>query len=262
MRRVLFFLWTSLLFLPLLTHAAIVQLGSGDTVKISVYNNPDLSLETKISEGGEIRFPFIGNVLIGGMSPSAAEKKIADLLQSGGFLRKADVNLLVTTRQSGLVSVLGQVNRPGRYLIEGRLEVMDLLALAGGLSADGGESVLLFRTRDGKTNKERIDIGDRVLTGKVGHTDFELAGNDIVYVERAPRFYIYGEVQHPGGYRLERSMTVLQALAVGGGLTPRGTERGMRIKRRDTEGVQQIIRVKPDDVVLVDDVVYIEESLF
>jgi len=57
-------------------------------------------------------------------------------------------------------------------------------------------------------------------------------------------------------------MTVLQALSAGGGLTPRGTERGLRVKRRDQFGKLQIIDVKGDDLLKPDDVVYVKESLF
>ena len=92
--------------------------------------------------------------------------------------------------------------------------------------------------------------------------DLDVAGNDVIFVERAPRFYIYGEVQRPGAFRLERSMTVLQALSVGGGLTQRGTERGIRIKRRDEAGKLQVINAKHDDLLQVDDMVYVQESLF
>src|SRR5471030_3263252 len=203
--------------------AADVLLGAGDVVKVSVYGNQDLSLETRVSETGTITFPLIGTVELGGLSVAAAEKKIAGMLESGGFIRKAQVNVLVTSLQSAQVSVLGQVNRPGRYPIEGKRTLMDMLALAGGFNADVGR-------------------------------DFEVVGGDILYVERAPRFYIYGEVQRPGPFRLERQMTLLQALSTGGGLTPRGTERGIRIKRRDAKGVLQVIEAKQDDLVQVDDV--------
>ncbi|UUZ49871.1 SLBB domain-containing protein [Massilia sp. B-10] len=83
-----------------------------------------------------------------------------------------------------------------------------------------------------------------------------------MFVERAPRFYIYGEVQKPGAYRLEANMTVQQALSVGGGLSLRGTERGMRIKRRDGEGKVTEFAAKETDVIQIDDVVYVKESLF
>ncbi|MEG1054568.1 MAG: polysaccharide biosynthesis/export family protein, partial [Janthinobacterium sp.] len=95
--------------------AADVLLGAGDVVRISVYGSPDLALETRVSEAGEITFPLVGAVAIGGLPVSAAEKKIGGLLESGGYLRKAQVNIIVTTLQSQQVSVLGQVNRPGRY---------------------------------------------------------------------------------------------------------------------------------------------------
>lgn len=241
--------------------AADVLLGAGDVVRISVYGSPDLALETRVSEAGEITFPLVGAVAIGGLPVSAAEKKIGGLLESGGYLRKAQVNIIVTTLQSQQVSVLGQVNRPGRYPLEGKRSLMDMLAMAGGLGVEGGDAVSLIRKRGGTTTKEVIDIVEMVRNGDFKR-DLDLAGNDVVYVERAPRFYIYGEVQRPGAFRLERAMTVLQALSVGGGLTPRGTERGIRIKRRDADGKLQILDAKHDDLVQVDDVVYVKESLF
>lgn len=96
----------------------------------------------------------------------------------------------------------------------------------------------------------------------------DLAGNlvvksdDLIYVERAPRFYIYGEVQRAGSYRLERNMTVIQGLSVGGGLNPKGTERGLKIQRRDANGKLETLDVKPNDLIQPDDVIYIRESIF
>jgi len=243
------------------SQAADPTLGSGDVVKVSVYGSPDLGVETRVSDSGAITFPLLGQVSVGGLNTAAAEKKIAGLLESGGFVRKAQVNIIVTSVQSQLVSVLGQVNRPGRYPLDGKRSVMDLLALAGGISVDGGDQLSLIRKRDGTTTKEVIDIIDMVRSGSLDR-DLELASNDVIYVERAPRFYIYGEVQRPGMFRLERSMTVVQALSAGGGLTQRGTERGMVIKRRDAQGKVQVIDAKQDDVLLNDDVVYVKESWF
>lgn len=242
-------------------NASDVPLGPGDVLKISVYGSPDLSLETRVSESGNITFPLVGEVAVGGLTPSAAEKKIADRLQSGGFLRKAEVNILVTQFQGQLVSVLGQVNRPGRYPIDGKRNLTDILALAGGANEQGADTVDLIRTRNGKTTKEVINIVDMVRNGSLDQ-DYGLAGGDLIYVERAPRFYIYGEVQKPGTYKLEPNMTVLQALSVGGGLTPRGTERNVRIKRQMPDGKLEILKARHDDKVQANDVVYVQESLF
>lgn len=241
--------------------AADVVLGPSDVVKVTVFNNPDLTVETRVNESGTLTFPLIGQVPVAGLSAAAAEKKIADLLDSGGFVRKPQVNLLVTVMASQQVSVLGQVNRPGRYPLDGRRTVLDLLAQAGGIGADGGDTVSLIRKRDGKTTKDVIDVVGMVRSGEL-ERDLELGANDVLYVERAPRVYIYGEVQRPGPFRLERNMTLVQALSAGGGLTARGTERGVVIKRRDASGKLENVKAKHDDLLRDDDVVYVSESLF
>ncbi|WGG49147.1 polysaccharide export protein EpsE [Rugamonas sp. DEMB1] len=241
--------------------AADLLLGPGDVVKMSVYGNPDLMVETRVNESGAVTFPLIGQVGIGGLSTAAAEQKVAGLLERGGFLRKAQVNILVTQQTSHQVSVLGQVNRPGRYPVDGRRTVMDMLAQAGGIGADGNDTVTLIRKRNGATTKEAVDVVGMVRSGALDR-DLDVETNDIIYVERAPRVYIYGEVQRPGQLRLERSMTVLQALSAGGGLSARGTERDIRIKRRGADGKIQVIKAKHDDELLSDDVVYVSESWF
>jgi polysaccharide export outer membrane protein len=242
-------------------NAEEVLLGPSDVVKISVYGNPDLALETRVSQTGTISFPLVGQVAVGGLAVSAAETKLAGLLVSGGFVKKPQVNIIVTSAQSQLVSVLGLVNKPGRYPVDGKQGLIDILALAGGVLPDGGDIVYLIRKRNGASSKETVDLVKMMRSGDL-KLNLDLVTGDVVYVERAPRFYIYGEVQKPGAYRLESNMTVQQVLSLGGGLTARGTERGMRIKRRDGAGKVSEFAAKQGDVVQVDDVIYVKESLF
>jgi len=241
--------------------AADGAIGPGDVLKISVFGNPDLSVDAKVDDNGDITYPLIGKVSLAGLSPQAAEKKIADLLTNGSYLRKADVHISVPLLQSQQISVLGQVNKPGRYAIDGKRSMTDILALAGGVGPDGGDTVTIIRNRDGKSDKEVIDLVEMVRSGDMKR-NLDLASGDVVYIERAPKFYIYGEVQHPGGYRLERNMTVLQAVSIGGGLSPRGTERGIRIKRLDSKGHLQILETNHGDLLQADDIVYVKEGWF
>lgn len=241
--------------------AAEVLLGAGDVVKLSVYGSPDLSIETRVSESGHITFPLLGQVAVGGLSVAAAEKKIAGQLEKGGYIKRAQVNMLVTTLASQQVSVLGQVNRPGRYPVEGRRKVLDMLALAGGIHGDGGDMISLVRTRDGKTTRETIDVVDMVRKGELDK-DYEVAGGDIIFVERAPRAYVTGEVSRPGPFRLERGMTVQQAISAGGGLSPRGSDNGIKVTRRDPSGKPVTLDVQASDTVQVDDVIVVRESWF
>lgn len=242
-------------------NAADITLGAGDTLRVNVYGHPDLSLEARVTESGNITYPLIGEVKVIGLSPAAAEKKIANMLEKGGYLRNPQVNIAVAQNQSQQVSVLGQVTRPGRYPVDGKRSLTDVLSLAGGMTAEAGDTITLVRTRNGKTTRETLDIHEMVQGGDM-KKNIQLATNDVIYVERAPRFYIYGEVKNPGTYKLERNMTVLQALSVGGGLSPRGTDRGVRVKRRAADGTLKEITAKHDDIVQVDDVVYVRESLF
>ncbi|NNG23811.1 polysaccharide export protein EpsE [Telluria aromaticivorans] len=252
---------TALVLTMGIAGAAEVLLGPGDVVKLSVYGSPDLSLETRVSETGNITFPLLGQVAVGGLPVAAAEKKIGDLLEKGGYLKKAQVNMLVTTLASQQVSVLGYVNRPGRYAVDGRRKVLDLLAMAGGMHGEGGDIINLVRTRNGNTTRETIDVVDMVRKGEL-NKDYEVVGGDIIYVERAPRAYVTGEVARPGPFRLERGMTVQQAVSAGGGLSLRGSNNGMKITRKDASGNPVTINVKASDPVQVDDVIVVRESWF
>ncbi|MFL9923659.1 polysaccharide export protein EpsE [Herbaspirillum lusitanum] len=238
-----------------------IALGPGDVIKVNVYGSQDLTLETRISEAGSISYPLIGDVKIGGLSTSQAERKISDLLKKGGFLLNPQVNILVTVPQSQMISVLGQVYKPGRYPLDGKRNVADVIALAGGVNPDGGDAVTIVHTENGQISKKLVDIYAVTHSGDTSELP-TVSANDVIYVERSLRFYIYGEVQRPGMYKLERGTTVLQALSVGGGLTTRGTERGLKVKRRDTEGALQEIDVKKDDLLQADDIVYVKESWF
>jgi polysaccharide biosynthesis/export protein len=238
------------------------RLSAGDVIRITVYQSPDLTLETRISEAGTISYPLLGSVRIGGMGVTQAEKTIADGLRTGNFLKAPQVSLLVMQVRGNQVSVLGQVNRPGRFPIEtADMRLTDLLAAAGGIAASGADTVTLVGTRSGQPFRRDLDL-QAVVRSERRADDLIVQNGDVVYVERAPMVYIYGEVQRPGAMRLERGMTVMQALATGGGLTLRGTEKGLRIHRKGSDGKTQIIQPTMDDPVRDGDVVYVRESLF
>ena len=242
--------------------AADYRLGAGDAVRISVYQNPDLTLEARISEAGLVSFPLLGNIKIGGMSVSAAESLIADGLKNRNFVRTPQVSLLVTQVRGNQASVLGQANHPGRFPIEVTdLRLSDLLSLAGGISVNGGDTVVLVGSRGGQRIRKEIDL-DGIFRSAGGEDDMLVLNGDVVYVPRAPVAYIYGEVQRPGPMRLDRGLTVMQALATGGGLTARGTEKGLRVHRKGPDGKLQVVQPAMDDVLRDGDVVYVRESLF
>jgi polysaccharide export outer membrane protein len=236
--------------------------GAGDVLHITVLQNPDLTIESRVSELGTLSFPYIGSVQVGGLSVSQSEKKIADMLREGNFVPNPQVNILPVQMRSAQVAVLGHVNRPGRYPLETvNMRLSALLAVAGGIAPTGADTVVLMGTRKGKPIRKEIDVPMLVQKGN-GADDFLVESGDVLYVNRAPVFYIYGEVQHPGAFRLERDMTLMQGLAMGGGLTTRGTEKGLRVYRRDGHATLQLNDVQPDSPLQADDVIYVREGRF
>ncbi|KAB2924491.1 MAG: polysaccharide export protein EpsE [Dechloromonas sp.] len=238
------------------------KLGQGDAIRIVVFQNPDLTLDTRVSESGSITYPLIGTVAIGGLSIPEAENRIAAGLRDGGFVQKPQVNIVLMQVRGNQVSVLGQVNRPGRFPLEtGNMRLSDILAAAGGATPAGADVAIVSGIRQGKPFRREIDIPAIYIANR-NEDDLIVAGGDVIYVHRAPMYYIYGEAQRSGSYRIERGMTVRQALAQAGGPTVRGTDNRIRVHRRNDSG--QIERISPElnDPIKPDDVIYVNESIF
>lgn len=250
-----------LLLFPFCLHAAQeYRLGPGDTVGITIYEQPDLATTARISELGRIIFPLIGEAEIGSLTIKEAETLIETRLMEGKFIRQPQATITVKEYRSQQVSILGKVNKPGQYSIEGATLVTELLAQAGGRTTDAGDVVFVVRKEGEETIKHEVDLvkfysGD--LTQNMGIGD-----GDLVLVPKMHVFYIFGEVRSPGVNRLENGMTVMQALSVGGGLTNRGTQRGLKIERRDENGKIKQLNVKLTDILKPDDVLIVKERLF
>jgi len=245
-----------------LSAAPNYRLAAGDAIRITIFQNPDMTLETRVSEDGSINYPLIGAIVIGNLAIGAAEKRIGQALVNGGFVKNPQVNIQLLEVRGSKVAVLGQVLKPGSFaLLTTNTHVSEVLAEAGGITPIGDDAVIVTGMRDGKMFRRTIDI-DAMYKGASADNDIVVTGGDTIYVPRAPTFYIYGEVLKPGNYRVDRGMTMRQALAAGGGLTLRGTERRLRVIRPNTQGVAEKQPVGLDDPVVPGDVIYVNESLF
>lgn len=237
------------------------RIGTGDVLRITVYSQPDLTTEARVSETGNITFPLIGELRLAGSTPAEAEAEIGRRLVKGGLIHEPHVNVNVVQYRSQQVAVLGRVNRPGKFALEKPSRVTDVLAMAGGIAADGSDAITLTRSRDGKIEQYEIDAV--ALFKPDGQRNNNLVQDgDVINVPRQSVFYIYGEVQRPGSFRLEQDMSIVQALSQAGGLTPRGTQRGIKIMRRDGNGGMHELSVGLADLVRANDVIYVRESLF
>lgn len=240
----------------------LVTLGRGDSVALVVYGKPDLSVTVEVGDDGSIQLPLIGAVRVAGLSPSEAATEVAKAYQAGEFLVNPQVTVTLSKATSQQVAVLGDVGTPGRYPVESRTTVFDLLASAGGKTADGAEVIVLVRTEaDGTVSRTPIDLGALADTRKEFPT-IKFRGGDTLYVPRAAQIFIYGEVANPGKFALQPGTTLIQALTIAGGVTRRGSMSRIEIKRRTADGTFKTLSPKLNDPLEAEDVIRVKESIF
>jgi polysaccharide export outer membrane protein len=241
-----------------LANGGDYRIGPGDLLRVSVFGSPELSNEVRVSDSGVITYPLVGAIEVGGRSTAQIEAMLKARFIEGGYLREPQVLVHVAEYQSQKVSVLGHVMKPGQYTLQSSNRVLDMIAAAGGIRTDeAGDSAMLIR-KDG--SRHPVDLYG-LFNGDPAQ-NVVVTGGDTLYVARSPQFYIYGEVQRPGMYRLERGMTVSRAISAGGGLTERGSERRVIVKRKTATGDEEHISVKSSDVLKPDDVLVVKEGLF
>jgi len=240
----------------------LLELGPGDQISLEVYGQPDMTSTLYVGNDGTISVPLAGPVQVSGLTPVTAAKRVETALVSGQFLVAPHVTIAVLVGKSQRVSVLGEVRTPGRYIVEPNTSIFDLLAQAGGTTQDSADIIYVSRTGvDGKVKRFEIDLkalGDRSAAGSAQ----KLESGDEIMVPHAEQFYIYGEVTSPNKYRIERGMTVVEAIARAGGVTPRGSERRVEIKRIGKDGNYSVRHAKASDLVEPNDVIRVKESIF
>jgi polysaccharide biosynthesis/export protein len=245
------------------------RLGGGDLINVTVFQNPDFNGDRRVSENGQITFPLVGAVPVGQLTIQEAEQMIAKRLSEGHFVVSPQVSIVPIEMRSSQISVIGLVGKPGRYPLESsNTKLTDALSMAGGIiqsapsvSLNGGDQVVLKGTRNGVPFSKTIDVREIFLKGK-DELDLQVRGGDTIYVGRASQYYVYGEVQRPGVYKIETGMTVRQALAQAGGLTPRGSQNGIQIYRKNNEGKEIVINPDLDQPLLDNDTLFFKQSIF
>lgn len=255
--------WLALL-MPTLGFAQSMQevIGAGDTVRIRAFRYPELTTEARVTEAGQVQVPHIGPVVLQGLTPEKAASLIAERLKIGNYVLDPQINVAIVQARSRQVSVLGHVTRPGRYTLEGAsARLSDVVAMAGGLAPSASDVLVVKRMRNGRAESINVDLG-AVIRGSREAQDLEIASGDSVFVPKAPVVYVYGEVTRGGSYRLEPGMTVMHALSLAGGVTPRGSEKLAKLRRKNPGGGWSEAPARPTDAVAADDVIYIRESLF
>ena len=240
--------------------------GEGDQLLVTVFGQPDLSADIIVGANGVVTLPLVGTVDVKGKSGIEIASIFASKLEAGQYLVNPKVSVKIGQQVSRSFSVLGEVARPGRFVLQGNLTVLDALSLAGGVTprADKTMKILRRSSVDGKAELTeyasiRLEFDNDKNNGQFTQ---KVLPNDVLVIGQVKNFYVYGEVRRPGSYPMEDDLNVMRVISIGGGVTDRGSTSRIIIHRKLSNGEMKEFSARITDVVLPGDVVFINERIF
>ena len=251
------------------------RIGARDLLEVTVSGVSEITkLEVRVSEDGNITLPFIGEIFVGGLTKTQVVQKVAELLERE-IVREAQVTILIKEFQSKRISILGAVKNPGTYPLIGVQTVLSIISLAGGLTGDAGKEIIIMRQKpDGSPTSLRIPLEELTLKGN-HEFNMPLEPGDIVNIpmDKLVQVYVGGAVNRPGVLVVKSSNipSVLQAIMMAGGFSPRASKKNVILKRRDEKGEEQQIKINVKDIIkgktkdiqlIAGDILIISETIF
>lgn len=234
--------------------------GSGDILRITVYDNDDLKTIVRVSDSGTIIMPLIGRVKVAEMTISMISDEITKKL-ADGYIINPQVNVFIEEFRSKKVVILGHVVKPGLFELSGAISFLELISKAGGLTKEAGSTATIKREIKNKNDIIVIDLVALIEKGDLSQNAKILDG-DTIYISKAGMCFITGQVKSPGAYACGNGSTVLKLIAVAGGFTGKASRSGVKIVRQEGDESKVYKDVDLDTPLQVDDVVIIPESFF
>lgn len=204
------------------------KIGPEDLLEISVFEDEKLNKTVRVSSQGNISLPLIGVLRVKGLTANELEREVRDLLAEKYF-KDPHVSVFIKEYRNQQISVIGAVEKPGVYEVRGQKTVLDMLAMAGGLSTGGSREAagsLLFLIRPPRPDEEGphqtfvIDLEQLLIKGDMD-LNLALTHGDVLNIPVSGKIFVGGEVRRPGGFSLKgQRMTVSQAIAMAEGVKP------------------------------------------
>lgn len=261
-----FFLLIVFCLIPAIIFSQEYVVGEGDLLKITVYDHPDLTIETRVSGEGKITFPLIGEFIVSGLTATEIEKRAAQLLEDG-YIIKAHVAVFIMEYKSKKVTVLGEFTKPGLVELRGNSTLLEVISNAGGITPNAGDMLYIQRkiVKGSINNKEDItvtvDLKKLLEEGDVTSNVAVLDG-DSIYIPRAAFVYVNGEVKNPGAYKITKGLSVLKAITIAGGFTQKAWQGRTKIIRKIDKGGEITLNANMNDMVMPDDIIMVPETIF
>jgi polysaccharide export outer membrane protein len=254
-----------LLLSPPALRAQEYELGEGDLLKITIYDNPDLTTEVRVSGEGKIAMPLIGEVEVKSLTAALIGKKLATLF-ADGYIKNPQVSVFILEYKSKKVTALGEFTKPGLIEMRGNASLMEMISNAGGITTNAGETLYIQRNiiKGGTDHKDDITIAVdlvKLLEGGDITLNVPVLDGDSIYVPKAAFVYVNGEVKNPGAFKITKGLTVLRSITLAGGFTQKASKNRTEIVRRNGKS-ETTAAAKMDDLVQADDIIVVPESFF
>jgi len=239
----------------------------GEVVHVNVFDAPDFSLITRVSESGDIAFPILGQIHIEGLNSASAAQLLAKELKDRNLMLDPEVTVTVDSSSTG-ITILGEVRSPGIYPPLGKHQLSDLLATAGGLTSNTGRIIEI--THQHNPGKPDFLSWDPTMHN-TDNFDRPVSAGDRVLVRACGIAYLGGNVVRAGAYSLCGSphVTLSEVMALAGGIAPNSSPSRTYLVRAQPDGtkvVEQIDLKKvltsrvADPIVHEDDIIYVSPS--
>jgi polysaccharide export outer membrane protein len=264
--------------------------GAGDVVRIDVFDVPDLSRDVRVSDSGMISLPLLPDrISVSGCSTFQLEQRLEKLLQENGLVMHPQVSVMVKEQNSEPISVVGAVGHPMVYHEFGPTSLLQVLAEAGGISDDAGDSIIITRQSSPADTCEKpesnhaadppsdpqtisVHLSDLLQSGDPAY-NIAVYGGDVITVPRAGVVYVAGAVTQPGGYTLHdpgEAINTMKAVALAHGLESTAKANNAVILRKDpatgqTKEIEVPLkkimdRKAPDVQLFANDILYVPDS--
>jgi len=252
--------------LPSKVMAQDYILGEGDLLRITVYENDDLTTMARVSGDGKISFPLVGELELGGQTVREAQFKLTKAL-ADGYIKDPHVTIFVAEYRSKKVTILGEVSKPGLYELSGNITLLELISKAGGLTAGAGETAIIQRKKQPGVKQaddgQFINVNLKNLMEKGDLADNKaVQDGDSIFVTKSGFVYVTGEVSKPGAYKVEDGTTVMKAIALAGGFTEKAAKGRTNLIRKVEGKDEEIDHVDMNFIVKPDDLITVPESYF
>ena len=210
-------------------------LGAGDLLQITVFESKNLNALVRVSSRGHITLPLLGQVGVKGMTARETEINIEKLYRSK-YIKNPHVNVFVKEHMSRRVTLMGQFKQPGTYEYPSKQTLLDVMALAGGLTANAGNIIQVRRhqARPNEPNVLLIDLNQLLKEGRMA-LNVDINGGDIIFAPEAGHFFVDGAVRNPGSYPIRGKLGLSEALLTAGGIRPWGIKDSI-VLIRDIDG--------------------------